>query len=227
MITIAIDGFAGTGKSSTAKAVAGILGFTYVDTGAMYRAITMYLLDHKIPLIDKSDELRAALNQVDLRFRPCDEGTSRCICINGVNAEPAIREQRITASVSQVAALTDVRHKLVEQQRAIGRTGGIVMDGRDIGTYVFPEAELKIFMTASVEVRARRRQAELRTKGIEVSLQDILINLETRDRIDSGREMAPLAQAQDAVVIDSTDLSFEEQVSAVVFLAKQKLAHIQ
>lgn len=225
VITIAIDGFAGTGKSSTAKAVANQLGYTYVDTGAMYRAITMYLLDHQIPLLDQTEALNHALQEVSLEFRSCEDGASRCIFLNGKNAEPAIREPRVTASVSQVAALTDVRHKLVEQQREIGANGGIVMDGRDIGTYVFPDAELKIFMKASVEVRANRRQAELKTKGIEVSTEDILSNLTERDRIDSSRKMAPLAQAEDAVVIDSSNMSFEEQVSTVVSLATKKIEH--
>lgn len=225
MITIAIDGFAGTGKSSTAKAVANFLGYTYVDTGAMYRAITMYLLDHNIPLEDKTEALRKALDQVQLEFRACEDGKSRCIFLNGKNGEPAIREQRVTASVSQVAALTDVRHKLVEQQRNIGAKGGIVMDGRDIGTYVFPDAELKIFMEASPEVRAKRRQDELSGKGIVISFDEILANLKERDRIDSSREMAPLSQAEDAVVIDSSNMSFEEQVSTVVSLARNKIEH--
>lgn len=219
MITIAIDGYAGTGKSSTAKVVANKLGFTYVDTGAMYRAITMYLLDKGVSFIDNSPELLQALDEVELSFGPV--GGELVIFLNGKCAEPIIREPRVTKAVSEVAALTAVRHKLVEQQRIIGKNGGIVMDGRDIGTYVFPDAELKIFMTASVEVRARRREEELLQKGIHYPFEEIKANLTERDYIDSHREMAPLHQAQDALVIDSTKLSFEEQVETVVSKAME------
>lgn len=222
MITIAIDGFAGTGKSSTAKVVAKKLGFTYVDTGAMYRAITMFLLDQGIPFIDNSTQLIQALEKVQLDFRPVDGNTDElAIFLNGRCAEPMIREPRVTKAVSEVAALTTVRHKLVEQQRSIGQEGGIVMDGRDIGTYVFPDAELKIFMTASVEVRARRREQELLQKGIQYPYEEIKENLQKRDYIDSHREMAPLQQAEDAIVIDSTKMSFEDQVNAVVSKAME------
>lgn len=222
MITIAIDGYAGTGKSSTAKVVANKLGFTYVDTGAMYRAITMYLLNHDIPFIDNSPRLIEALEEVQLDFREVGvvEG-ELAIFLNGQCAEPMIREPRVTKAVSEVAALTAVRHKLVEQQRLIGQQGGIVMDGRDIGTYVFPDAELKIFMTASVEVRAHRREQELLQKGIQYPFEEIKANLKKRDYIDSHREMAPLQQAKDAIVIDSTKMSFEDQVNAVVSRATE------
>lgn len=222
MITIAIDGYAGTGKSSTAKVVASKLGFTYVDTGAMYRAITMYLLDHDIPFIDNSPQLLKALEEVRLDFNSINgDQDELAMFLNGRNTEPMIREPRITKAVSEVAALTAVRHKLVEQQRLIGQQGGIVMDGRDIGTYVFPDAELKIFMTASVEVRAHRREQELLQKGIQYPYEEIKTNLKKRDYIDSHREMAPLRQAKDAVVIDSTKMSFEDQVNAVVSKAME------
>lgn len=225
MITIAIDGYAGTGKSSTAKAVAKRLGFTYVDTGAMYRAITMYLLDHNIPFVDNSPQLLDALKQVELSFGASgDNPDELSIFLNGHIAEPMIREPRVTESVSEVAVLTAVRHKLVEQQRLIGKHGGIVMDGRDIGTYVFPQAELKIFMEASVEVRAKRREEELAKKGIVFPLEEIKANLKKRDHIDSHREMAPLRQAEDAIVIDSTKMSFEEQVKTVVLKAKEVMS---
>lgn len=222
MITIAIDGYAGTGKSSTAKVVANKLGFTYVDTGAMYRAITMHLLDNNIPFVDNSPPLINALEEVRLDFNPVngDEG-ELTIFLNGECAEPMIREPRVTKAVSEVATLTAVRHKLVEQQRLIGQQGGIVMDGRDIGTYVFPDAELKIFMTASVEVRAHRREQELLQKGIQYPYEEIKANLKKRDYIDSHRDMAPLRQAKDAVVIDSTKMSFDEQVNAVVSRAME------
>lgn len=222
MITIAIDGYAGTGKSSTAKVVANKLGFTYVDTGAMYRAITMHLLDNDIPFLDNSTPLINALEEVRLDFNPGDGDEGELtIFLNGQCAEPMIREPRVTKAVSEVATLTAVRHKLVEQQRLIGQQGGIVMDGRDIGTYVFPDAELKIFMTASVEVRAHRREQELLQKGIQYPYEEIKANLKKRDYIDSHREMAPLRQAKDAVVIDSTKMSFEEQVNAVVSRAME------
>lgn len=225
MITIAIDGFAGTGKSSTAKVVAHTLGFTYVDTGAMYRAITMFLLDQNIPFIDNSPQLIKALEEVNLAFKPIGNGSDElAIFLNGECAEPMIREPRVTKAVSEVAALTTVRHKLVEQQRFIGKEGGIVMDGRDIGTYVFPDAELKIFMTASVEVRAKRREQELLQKGIHYPYEEIKENLQKRDYIDSHREMAPLQQAEDAIVIDSTKMSFEDQVNAVVSKAMELIS---
>ncbi len=222
MITIAIDGYAGTGKSSTAKVVANKLGFTYVDTGAMYRAITMYLLDNDIPFIDNSSQLLSALSTVRLEFKETDGSKDElAIFLNGTCAEPMIREPRVTKAVSEVAALTAVRHKLVEQQRLIGQHGGIVMDGRDIGTYVFPDAELKIFMTASVDIRAHRREQELLQKGINYPFEEIKANLKKRDYIDSHREMAPLQQAKDAIVIDSTKMSFEDQVNAVVSRAME------
>ncbi len=219
VITVAIDGYAGTGKSSTAKEVARQLGFTYIDTGAMYRAVTLYLLEHEIPLEDNTEALLKALSNINLNFRVGKQGLLQ-IHLNGTCAEPRIRHADVTTAVSQVATLTAVRHKLVEQQRSIGKHGGIVMDGRDIGTYVFPDAELKVFMTASLEVRARRRERELGEKQIGMPFSEILKNLRQRDYIDSHRDMGPLRQAHDAVVIDTTNLSFSDQVEMVVSLAK-------
>lgn len=182
----------------------------------------MYLLDHEIPFIDNSPQLLEALAEVRLDFKPIGEQEGDlAIFLNGKCAEPMIREPRVTGAVSNVAVLTAVRHKLVEQQRIIGQNGGVVMDGRDIGTYVFPNAELKIFMTASVEVRAKRREQELLQKGIQYPLEKIKDNLKERDYIDSHREMAPLRQAKDALVIDSTKMSFEDQVNEVVSKATE------
>ncbi|MDP5169786.1 MAG: (d)CMP kinase [Bacteroidia bacterium] len=222
-ITIAIDGYAGTGKSSTAKAVAKALGYTYIDTGAMYRAVTMYLLDHNIPFEDNSPALLAALDQIHLDFRPGKQVGDLEIYLNDAPAEPAIRDPRISKAVSPVAALTAVRNLMVAQQRRIGEHGGVVMDGRDIGTYVFPHADLKVFMTASVDIRTQRRQAELALSGIDPGFEEIQANLQERDKIDSTRAMAPLKQASDAVLIDSSGISFEEQVKTVIQLAESRI----
>ena len=222
-ITIAIDGYAGTGKSSTAKAVAKALGYTYIDTGAMYRAVTMYLLDHNIPFEDNSPALLAALDQIHLDFRPGKQVGDLEIYLNDAPAEPAIRDPRISKAVSPVAALTAVRNLMVAQQRRIGEHGGVVMDGRDIGTYVFPHADLKVFMTASVDIRTQRRQAELALSGIDPGFEEIQANLQERDKIDSTRAMAPLKQASDAVLIDSSSISFEEQVKTVIQLAESRI----
>lgn len=220
-IRIAIDGFAGTGKSSTAKAVAKALGYIYIDTGAMYRAVTLYLLDKQIPVDRETSALMEALGNIRLDFRP-GKGASLEVYLNDEPAEPAIRHPRVSEAVSPVATLPAVRHALVAQQRRIGEQGGIVMDGRDIGTYVFPDAELKVFMTASLPVRARRRQSEMADAGLEQSLEDIQSNLTARDQIDATREMAPLRQAPDAVVMDTSTMEFEDQVAKILQLVQER-----
>ncbi len=225
-ITIAIDGYAGTGKSSTAKSVAHALGYLYIDTGAMYRAVTMYLLDQKIPFDQESPALLEALDTLHLDFRRVEGKEDLEIYLNDYPGEPDIRQPRVSQAVSPVATLPSVREVLVAQQRRIGAQGAVVMDGRDIGTHVFPNADLKIFMTADINVRARRRQSEMAQKGIYQDLTTVTANLTERDRIDSTRAIAPLRQAADAVVIDTSLLSFEQQVEEVLEHARKILSKI-
>lgn len=211
-IVIAIDGFSSTGKSSMAKALAQRLHYTYVDSGAMYRAITLYFLNHNIDL-EHGDEVCKALSEISLSFK------ENKICLNGVCAEPAIREMRVSDQVSQVSALEQVRHFAVKQQQALGQEKGIVMDGRDIGTAVFPDAELKIYLFASAEIRAKRRFDELAIQGQEVTLDAVTKNLQQRDFIDSTREISPLRKASDAVELDNSHLSFSDTLEAAYNLA--------
>ncbi|MCI4666561.1 MAG: (d)CMP kinase [Bacteroidia bacterium] len=224
-IKIAIDGYAGTGKSTTARMVAKKLDYTYIDTGAMYRAVTLYFLDHNIPFEELNEQLIGALADIRLNFKPNENG-DLCMFLNGKNVANEIRHPRISAHVSPVAVHGPVREKLVNEQRIMGKEGGIVMDGRDIGTVVFPDAELKIFMTASMDVRAARRQAELEAKGNIMSLEAIRDNLAERDHIDANRAIAPLKKAADAVVIDTSEMTFEDQVSLVCKMVENKLKQL-
>ncbi|RED93188.1 (d)CMP kinase [Marinoscillum furvescens] len=215
-IIIAIDGYSGTGKSSTAKAVARNLGYTYIDSGAMYRAATLYFLQQGVDL-EKPQEVAKALAALDISFEGQD------LILNEKVVRDELRTMAVNDQVSQVSAVKSVREALVEQQQAIGQDRGIVMDGRDIGTVVFPDAELKVFMTANSRVRALRRQRELEQKGIREELNVIEENLKQRDQIDSTREESPLTKALGAVEIDTSDLSFDEQVGKIVELAKKKI----
>lgn len=219
-ITIAIDGHSGCGKSTTAKGVARKLGFLYIDSGSMYRAVTLYFLRHHIPFENDNPLLIKALSEIHLNFEVCPETGLPEVTLNGEKVESEIRKPEIAANVSPVAALPIVRKAMVKQQQQIGAGGGIVMDGRDIGTIVFPLAELKVFMTASVEVRAERRRKELATKGISQSLAEIIDNLSTRDKIDSSRSEGPLRRAEDAKEIDTGLFSIEEQIEIVYRWAK-------
>jgi cytidylate kinase len=219
-IVIAIDGYSACGKSTTAKQVAGILGYRYIDTGAMYRAVTLYFLDHHIALTNPKEVTRA-LSQIHISFKVNSKNVSETF-LNGLNVEQDIRGMRISEYVSQVSAVKDVRLALVEQQRRMGREKGVVMDGRDIGTVVFPHAELKVFMTADVLVRAFRRQRELLERDQLVDLDEVIDNLLQRDKIDTGRAESPLRQADDAIVIDTTHITVDEQVDEVVRLAVTK-----
>ncbi|PIY08294.1 MAG: cytidylate kinase [Flexibacter sp. CG_4_10_14_3_um_filter_32_15] len=218
-IIIAIDGYSGCGKSSTAKSVAARLGYAYIDTGAMYRAVTLYFYRHRVEHTDK-EQVRKALTSILLEFKFDEATKSSHIYLNGENIESLIRQMHISERVSQVSTIAEVRHFLVAQQRQMGTKKGIVMDGRDIGTVVFPNAELKIFMTAQVATRALRRQKELENLGQHVVLSEIITNLEKRDLIDSTREESPLRKANDAIEIDTTNLEFEEQVERVLELMK-------
>lgn len=213
-IIIAIDGFSSCGKSTMAKDLAREVGYIYVDTGAMYRAVTLFAMRNDVfdaeGNIDET-RLKALLPDVKLTFQLNNETKLPEVCLNGENVERYIRTLEVSQHVSPIAALPFVREKLVEQQQAMGNEKGIVMDGRDIGTVVFPNAELKIFVTASAEIRAQRRFKELETKGMPADFDEILQNVEQRDYIDTHRETSPLRQADDALVLDNSHLTIADQ----------------
>ncbi|MGC1243266.1 MAG: (d)CMP kinase [Chryseosolibacter sp.] len=219
-IVIAIDGYSACGKSTTAKQVAAILGYRYIDTGAMYRAVTLFFLDHHVALTNPKEVARA-LQQIQITFKVNSRKHSETY-LNGLNVERQIRDMRISENVSQVSTLKAVRQALVDQQRRMAKEKGVVMDGRDIGTVVFPTAELKLFMTADILVRAFRRQKEMLDRGQLVDLDEVIDNLLHRDKIDTEREESPLRQAADALVIDTTHISIDEQVDEAVRLAVSK-----
>jgi len=213
-IIIAIDGYSGTGKSSTAKQVSEHLNYTYIDSGAMYRAVTYYFLENAIDL--KSDcEVGEGLERILIEFR-----NGRTF-LNNKDVEIQIRSMTVNRHVSQVAALSSVRAKLVSLQRKLGEQKGIVMDGRDIGTIVFPEAELKLFMTAEMDVRVERRRMQLLKKGVRESFDDIKQNMIKRDKIDTSRVDSPLKKAENAKEIDTTKLSLNDQIQKIVVLAEE------
>lgn len=213
-ITIAIDGYSSCGKSTMAKDLACEVGYIYVDTGAMYRAVTLFAMRNGVfDADDNIDEarLKALLPDVKLTFKLNSETKLPEVCLNGECVERDIRTLEVSQHVSPIAALPFVREKLVEQQQAMGKEKGIVMDGRDIGTVVFPDAELKIFVTASAEIRAQRRFKELEAKGMPADFDEILQNVEQRDYIDTHRETSPLRQADDALVLDNSHLTIADQ----------------
>ena len=214
-LVIAIDGYSSCGKSTTAKAVAAVLHYAYLDTGAMYRAVTLYLLENGIAF-DDLPRIEQALHELHISFRRNRRTGRNELCLNDAIREDDIRQMRISNSVSEVSVIPIVRHAMVAQQQRIGRKRGVVMDGRDIGTTVFPDAEVKVFMTADVEVRARRREEELAAKGEIVPLDAIIENLRKRDHIDSTRAESPLRRAADAVLLDTTHLMIDEQVDFVL-----------
>ena len=214
-IIIAIDGYSSCGKSTLAKQLAARLGYNYIDSGAMYRAITLYFLRQEIDWNDTA-QVSAALNAIHLSFE-FNEFTNRSeILLNGENVEMYIRDLLVAEKVSAVAAIKEVRSFAVAQQQKMGKRRGIVMDGRDIGTVVFPDAELKIFMTADPEIRVKRRFEELYETNRSISIEDVMHNLQMRDYIDSNREESPLRQAEDALVLDNSNLSREEQLEKVL-----------
>lgn len=213
-ITIAIDGFSSCGKSTMAKDLAKEIGYIYIDSGAMYRAITLYCIENSLFSNDgniNTEELKKQIDNIQISFRLNPKTSVPETYLNGVNIESKIRTMDVSSRVSLVAALGFVREALVRQQQDIGKNKGIVMDGRDIGTVVFPDAELKIFVTASSEIRAKRRYDELTAKGQTVSYEDILRNVEERDRIDQAREVSPLRKAEDAIILDNSNMSIKEQ----------------
>lgn len=224
-ITIAIDGHSSCGKSTMAKKLAKELGYVYVDTGAMYRAITLYALRNNLMSAETKEINVEALQNVikDIKITQCVNAEGKVeTYLNGECVEGEIRQMLVSSCVSPISALGFVREQLVACQQAMGENGGIVMDGRDIGTVVFPNAELKIFVTASSEVRAQRRLAELRGKGDETTtFEEVLKNVEERDYIDSHREVSPLRQADDAKVLDNSELSFEQQDAILLSWAKE------
>ncbi|MEY4963263.1 MAG: hypothetical protein RLZZ323_582 [Bacteroidota bacterium] len=219
-ITIAIDGFSSTGKSTLAKQLAKHLGYVYVDTGAMYRAVALFAMQNKLISVDSFDKIALInrLKDIVLEFKfNADLGYAEMF-LNGKNVEAAIRTIEVSGFVSKVAEVSEVRSKLVEQQQEMGKSKAIVMDGRDIGTVVFPDADLKIFMTASAATRAQRRYDELHQKGDTVTYEEVLKNVEERDYIDTHREDSPLIIAKDAVEIDNSHLTREEQFDMVLNL---------
>ncbi|HEY3403856.1 MAG TPA: (d)CMP kinase [Ohtaekwangia sp.] len=220
-IIIAVDGYSACGKSTTAREVASALGYRYIDSGAMYRAVTLYFLDHHISLTNPKEIIKA-LDQIQVSFKVNSKGMSETY-LNGLNVEKDIRKMKVSNMVSPVSAVREVRLAMVEQQRRMGRERGVVMDGRDIGTIVFPQAELKLFMTADMLVRAFRRQKELMERDQLIDLDDVIQNIQQRDKIDTTRAESPLRQADDALVIDTTHITIDEQVDEVVRIAMSKI----
>ena len=214
-IVIALDGFSSCGKSTFAKAIAARLGYIFIDTGAMYRAVTLYALEQGAIVEGKVDEAAvvALLPEVNITFKFNAERGASDVYVNGELAEGKIRSIEVSNCVSSVSSIREVREKLVAMQQQMGRERGVVMDGRDIGTVVFPDAELKIFMTAEPKVRAERRYAELTAKGDKVTMEEILENVISRDKADMERAISPLRQAEDAVVLDNSYMSVEEQMA--------------
>lgn len=223
-ITIAVDGYSSCGKSTLAKALAKKLNYIFIDTGAMYRGITWYALHNgfvKDSKLNASDLIKD-LDQIDIQFGELNEEGIRKLLVNDRDVSKEIRTMEISDWVSPVATLKEVRHKLVAQQREMGKQGGVIMDGRDIGSVVFPYAELKLFLTADKEIRAERRLLELQHKGEKSTLEEVLKNLEKRDHIDSTREESPLIQVEDAIVIDNSFLTPEEQLQKVMELVQER-----
>ncbi len=222
MINITIDGHSGSGKSSTAKKVAAALDYTYIDTGAMYRAITLLVGRHKINP-ENLEALKALLDETAIKFQKMQDG-SKHLFVNGEDVEMDIRTQEVADQVSEISRIPLVREHLVMWQREMAKGKGVVMEGRDAGTVILPEADLKVFMTADLQERARRRYEQMSEKGIPADLDEITANLSHRDKLDSTRDIAPLKKADGAVEVDTTHMSFEDQVDAIVTLAKQKMA---
>ncbi len=223
-ITIAIDGYSSSGKSTMAKHLASEIGYRYIDSGAMYRAVTLFAMRHN--MIDSNgaidtEALIKALPAIRIDFRPTDGG--QITLLNDEDVEKEIRSLAVSSHVSEIAAIPSVRHALVAMQQAFGREGGIVMDGRDIGTTVFPNAELKIFVNASAETRAQRRLAEMLEKGANVSFEEVLANVVHRDHIDETREESPLRKADDALLLDNSTMSPEEQNSLLMEMFRNAL----
>ena len=226
-ITIAIDGYSSTGKSTIAKQIAKELGYVYVDSGAMYRAVTLYALRSNY-IKDKQldvDDLISDLNNINLNFIFNKNLGYAEMYLNGVNVEREIRTMEVSENVSRVSETPEIRRRLVCEQQKMKKQGGIVMDGRDIGTVVFPKAELKLFMTASTEIRVERRFQELIEQGQNVTYDDVLKNVEERDYIDSHRNDSPLSRAKDAIIFDNSTLTLEQQYDKIMDMVRAKLGN--
>jgi cytidylate kinase len=226
-INIAIDGYSSCGKSTIAKAIARELNYVYIDSGAMYRAMTLFALQNGFITNDgkvNDQGLIQALDVVMINFRYNTETYRYETFLNGKNVDREIRTLQVSNSVSPISAIKEVRHKLVKMQKRMAESKGVVMDGRDIGTVVLPEAELKLFMTADPEIRAKRRFDELQAMGVETSFDDVLRNINQRDKIDTTREHDPLLQAADAIVVDNSHLTLDEQFQFVMSKISQRIA---
>ena len=219
-IIIAIDGHSSCGKSTLAKDLSKKLNYAYIDTGAMYRAVTLYFIQNNISL-DHTDAIELALKAIKIHCEHIN-GQNRTF-LNGKDVEDEIRKMYVSKLVSPVATISTVRRAMVWQQQKMGKVKGVILDGRDIGTVVFPNAELKLFVTADIQTRAARRFAELQQKNIKGSLEEIKVNLAERDHIDSNREDSPLKQAKDAILIDNTNLNREEQLAMILALVEQRI----
>jgi cytidylate kinase len=225
-IIIAIDGYSSCGKSTLAKQLATKLGYNYIDSGAMYRAITLYFLRHSIDWKDNS-KVQEALTDIHLSFAYNEAHGRSEIHLNEENVERYIRDLIVAEKVSEIAAIKEVRAFAVKQQQQMGRKRGIVMDGRDIGTVVFPDAELKIFMTAEPDIRVKRRFEEYYATNPDITIEEVMANLQLRDYIDSNREESPLRQADDAIVLDNTNLNREEQLEKVLHWVEERVGEKQ
>ena len=213
-ITIAIDGYSSCGKSTLARALAKKLNYVFIDSGAMYRGVTLYSIENGCIIngtVDK-EKLTQKLEQIQLSFASVEGDEKKHLFLNGKDVEKQIRSMEVAGYVSEIATIREVREKLVQLQREMGKNGGVVMDGRDIGSVVFPDAELKLFVTASPEVRAERRFKELTEQGRNVTREEVLTNLMERDRIDTSRKESPLIQVKDAIVLDNTNMTPEQQL---------------
>lgn len=224
-IIVAIDGYSSCGKSTTAKGVAARFGYSYIDTGAMYRAVTLYFLQNHISLSNPK-EISKALENIKIDFHRNPETGRNETYLNGLNVEDEIRKLYIANMVSEVSAISEVRRAMVAQQQRMGKSRGVVLDGRDIGTVVFPNAELKVFMTANPNVRAERRQIELLAKGEMLNVEEILANIQHRDNIDTTRADSPLRQADDAVLLDTTGMTLDGQIQLVSELIETKIKEL-
>lgn len=220
-IIIAIDGLSGCGKSSTAKEVAKALKYAYIDSGAMYRAVTLHFLNAGTNL-SNNEEIKQSLGGVNIEFKRNEKDGGQRIFLNGDDVEDEIRGMLVTESVSEVSKIKEVREAMVSLQRSLAKAGGVVMDGRDIGSVVFPDAELKLYMYADLDVRAARRQKELIERGESADLEQIRENLARRDHMDSTRKESPLVKAEGAVEIDTSNLRFDEQVARILNLARER-----
>lgn len=221
-LNIAIDGYSSCGKSTIARDLARRLGYVYIDSGSMYRAVTLYCLEHDIDMADK-EQIIAGLDHMQIQLDPTrDESV---IYLNGENVASRIREMRVSEKVSEVSAIAEVRAKMVNIQRQYGKQGGVVMDGRDIGTVVFPDADIKIFMIADLQIRTRRRKLELEQRGLSITLEEITKNLRHRDHLDATRSASPLKKAEDAIVFNNSCLTEKQQIIWALNLVEVRLAN--